>query len=56
MNETLKSIKKAIENEGVSYGEILYLQEHQDEVLKSGDIELAQWAGISERRWNKYHK
>ena len=50
--ETLKSIREAIDNEGVSYGEIHYLQTHQQNVMDYGDIVLAQWAGISEVQWN----
>lgn len=49
---TLQSIKKSIKNENISYGEIAWLNNHKDEVKKSGDIELAQWAGISENEWN----
>ena len=56
LSPQLREIKKSIKNENISYGEINYLQGHQNEVLKSGDIELAQWAGISESRWNKYNK
>lgn len=44
----MAQIKDSIKNENVSYSEIAWLQEHQDEVLEDGDIELAQWAGISE--------
>ena len=50
--ETLKSIREAIDDEGVSYGEIHYLQTHQQDVMDYGDIMLAQWAGISEVQWN----
>ena len=53
MNNTLKSIKKSIKNNNISYGEIAWLQNHQKEVKKSGDIELAQWADIPESEWNK---
>ena len=56
LSPDLKSIKKSIKNENISWGEIAYLESHQKDVLKSGDIELAQWANISEERWNKYHK
>lgn len=53
MNSTLRSIKKSIKNENVSWGELSYLEDHKKEILNSGDIELAQWAGISEDEWNK---
>lgn len=44
----MAQIKESIENENVSYSEISWLQEHQEEVLEDGDADLAQWAGISE--------
>ena len=50
---SINSIKKSIQNNNISYGEIAWLQNHQKEVKKTGDIELAQWAGISESEWNK---
>ena len=50
---TLDSIKKSIENECISWGEIAYLQSHQQEVLETDDIQLAQWADISEQEWNR---
>lgn len=49
----LNSIRKSIQNENVSYGEIAWLQDHQNEVIKSGDVELAQWAGIEEDDFNR---
>ena len=49
---TLDSIKDSIENECISYGEIFYLQSHQQDVLEYGDINMAQWADISEQEWN----
>lgn len=53
MNYSLKSIKKSIVDENISYGEIIWLQNHKQEVLDSDDMILAQWAGISEEEWNK---
>lgn len=50
---TLDSIKKSIESECISWGEIAYLQSHQQEVLETNDIQLAQWADISEEEWNR---
>lgn len=44
----LKKIKQAIEDENISYGEIFWLQEHQDIVKEYGDIVLAEWANIPE--------
>lgn len=49
----LKSIKKSIKNQNISYGEIFYLENHHAEIMELGDIELAQWGGISEEEWNK---
>ena len=49
----LNSIRKSIQKENVSYGEIAWLQDHQNEVIKSGDVELAQWAGIEEDDFNR---
>lgn len=50
--ETLMSIKKSIQNGNISYSEIVYLQAHKKEIITMDDIELAQWAGISEEEWN----
>lgn len=55
IHANLRSIKNSIKKENVSWAELSYLQEHQKDVLRTGDIELAQWAGISESQWNKYH-
>lgn len=52
---TLETIKKSIEEENVSYGELAYLAAHKDDVLKSGDVVLAEWAGISEDEWREYN-
>ena len=46
--DTLLDIKTSIEKENVSYGEISYLQNHQEEILELGDVVLAEWAGIPE--------
>lgn len=53
MDKTLKQIKKSIENECISYDEIFYLENHQKEVLATGDILLCQWAGITEEVFSK---
>ena len=49
----LKEIKKSIEREEVSWGEIAFLQNHKQEVLEFGDMGLAEWAGITEEEWNE---
>lgn len=54
--ETLKelnNIRKSIENECISYAEIVYLEEHKAEIKAIRDIELAQWAGMSEIEFNE---
>lgn len=54
VKDDIEAIKENIKNECVSYGEIAYLQDHQKEVLETGDIELAEWAGITEEKYNEY--
>lgn len=49
----LMEIKKSIQNENISYSEIVYLQVHKPEIKAIDDIELAQWAGIDEKEWNE---
>jgi hypothetical protein len=53
VKKELESIKKNIEAECISQGEIAYLVEHQQDILELEDIELAQWAGISEAEWDR---
>ena len=48
---TFKNIRKAIDDESVSYDEILFLSEHQEKVKEYGDIVLAEWAGVPEQEW-----
>ena len=50
----LAEIKQSILDENISYEELLYLQNHLDEVYASNDILLAEWAGISEKDWNQH--
>lgn len=57
-NETIKDqlrqIREAIDHEeDLSYGEIVFLQEHHKEIYELGDIVLAEWSGILEEDWNK---
>lgn len=51
--KTLMSIKESIQEQNISYGEIVYLQDHKAEIKAIGDIELAQWAGMSEEEYNE---
>lgn len=53
MENKLEEIKESIQDECISQGEIAYLESHKQEVLDSGDIELCQWAGITEEEYNK---
>ena len=59
MNDTIQNriaeIRKSIDSETVSYGEIAELQDiAQDHpTMFAGDPVLAQWAGIPEREWNQ---
>ena len=49
----LKRLRKRIDNEqGISYAEIFFIQEHKKEIFDMEDIVLAQWAGIPEEEWN----
>ena len=50
----LRSIRKSIENENVSYGELAFLQSKKEAVLQTGDEVLAEWAGISESEFRKW--
>lgn len=52
MNTKLLEIKKSIIKECVSYEELAYLESHKQQVLNTGDIELCQWAGITEEEYN----
>lgn len=49
----LAAIKAAIEAENVSYMELAFLQQHEKEVLETGDIVLAEFAGIDEEVYHK---
>lgn len=49
----LRKILKAIKKENVSWGEIAYLQGHQNSVKMYGDTTLAEWAGIPEEEFNE---
>ena len=46
-SDRLEAIRAAIRAERVSYGEIFELQSLANEI-DSGDVELLQWAGVSE--------
>jgi hypothetical protein len=45
--EKLESIRKSIEAENVSYGELAELQRLKD-YIKRDDVLLLQWAGVEE--------
>lgn len=46
IKETLEEIKKSIENENISYGEIAQLQALKEYI--KNDVVLMEWAGIPE--------
>lgn len=48
IKKQLSSIRKAIEDENVSYGEIVFLQAHVKYIPKD-DILLLEWAGVEEQ-------
>ena len=53
LRKELTRLKNVIYNEEpISYGEIHFLECHQQEVLEYGDIRLAEWSGITEEEWN----
>ena len=52
----LAEILHAIEQQRISTTEIMYLQDHWREVIESGNIELAQWAGIEESDYMRTHE
>lgn len=47
-----KEILGDIHKEKVYWSELVWLNENRDIVMEYGDIELAQWAGISEEEWH----
>jgi len=59
MNDTIQNriadIRKSIDSETVSYGEIAELQDiaHSNPAMFEDDPILAQWAGIPEQKWNQ---
>ena len=53
MKQEFIEILKSIEDGNVSYSEIAYLQEHKQEVLNTGNVQLCEWAGITEEEYNK---
>ena len=54
VKDVLAEIKKSIEREDISWGELAFLHAHPRAVLQTGDIELAEWACIEEEDYNKY--
>lgn len=53
IQSTLNSIRKSIEEESVSYDEIIQLQSiaQTNPRLLADDPRLAEWAGITEEKW-----
>ena len=48
----IKDIEESIQNENVSTEELLFLQNHKQEVLETGNVRLCEWAGITEEEFN----
>lgn len=54
ITKELERIRKMIDDEeDLSYSELLFLQDHQKEIMEMQDIILAEWSGITEEQWNK---
>ena len=47
IKKNFEKIRKSIEIENISYGEILYLQNNIEHIDKN-DITLLEWAGVEE--------
>lgn len=54
VKNALESIKRNIQDESVSFEEIVFLQSHLEEIFILKDTELAQWAGLNEEGFQKY--
>lgn len=52
IEQELESIRESIQDECISCREIAYLQDHAD-LIDDDDVELLQWAGVSEEDYNK---
>ncbi len=52
----LEQIRKSLRKENISYGEIAELGNHKKHLIKSGDTELAEAAGIPEHVFNRRQK
>ena len=53
MDKGFEEILQNIHEECVSLDELLYLQNHQQEVLDTGNVELCEAAGIPEEDYRK---
>lgn len=49
--DRIQEIRSSIENEDISWEELLFLQQHQDIIKTLGDPVLAEWAGIPEKEF-----
>lgn len=56
IEKRLKYLRGEIEKECISYSEIAELMDYKKEILESGDVILAEWAGIPEKEFNNYKK
>ena len=53
MDKELEEILQNIHEECVSLDELLYLRDHQQEVLNTGNVELCEAAGIPEEEYRQ---
>lgn len=52
--QRLDYLRNEIDNERISYGELAELQDYKPQILKLGDTQLAEWAGIPEEEFMAY--
>ncbi len=52
MKKRLEYLREQIKNENISYSEIVELQ-NLSQYIDKFDVELLQWAGVSEKEGNK---
>lgn len=50
--QQMRLIYRAIQAEEVSTDELIWLQDHKQEVLATNDARLCEWAGITEEEYN----
>ena len=53
IKKELEAIKKNLEAECISQGELVFLENNKEAVMEYGDVRLAEASGISEEEWNR---